>query len=128
MRVFRSLFLLMIATIVLVHSLVPHEHHDKSESEICITNAQDESNDIFDWIALGLHMNQSEGHLEHFLKNQKTTLSFDVVAIPCSLHPISFAIPLKEITPLNLSDFIQNDCPLASQYCQPQGLRAPPFA
>ncbi len=125
MRVFRSFFLLMIATIVLLHSLMPHDHHDKTESEVCITEVQD---GIFDWLALGLHMNQGEGHLEHFLKDKKATLNLDVVIIPCAFNPISFTTQLKEVTPLSFDSFIQNDHPLAGEYCQPHGLRAPPIA
>lgn len=127
MRIFRSFFLLVIATIVLLHTLVPHEHHDKSESEICVTT-QDESKGLLDWIALGLHINQSEGHLEHFLKDQKTTLSFTVVAMPHSIKIISFAIQLKEIAQVNSNQILRNDHSLTDQYRQSYGLRAPPIA
>ncbi len=127
MRIFRSIFLLVIATIVLLHTLVPHEHHDKNESEICVT-PQDESKGLLDWIALGLHINQSEGHLEHFLKDQKTTLSFDVVAMPHSIKIISFAIQLKEIAQVNSKQILRNNHPLTRQCLQSHGLRAPPLA
>lgn len=126
MRIFRSVFLLVIATIVLLHTLVPHEHHDKAESEICVT-AQDESKGFLDWIALGLHINQNEGHLEHFLKDKKIAI-FDIVATAHRMHPISFDVQLKEITLTNSTQITRNDHPLTGQCRQSHGLRAPPLA
>ena len=127
MRIFRSIFLLMIAVIVLAHTLVPHEHYDKSESEICITDVQDDENDILDWIALGLHVNQSKGHLEHFLKDKKIA-NFDIVAISYCINPISFNVQLKEIMPTNSTQITKNDHLLTGQCRQSHGLRAPPLA
>ncbi len=127
MRIFRNIFLLVIAMIVLLHTLVPHEHHDKLESEIRVT-AQGESIGFLERIAFGLHVNQGEGHLEHFLKDQKTTLNFDLLAIPHSIKIISFAIQLKEIAQVNASQIFRNDHPPTSRDRQSHGLRAPPIA
>lgn len=66
-----SVILFFSATVVLLlHSFVPHEHHDSGNS--FITNHNVPPN-IIDQIALGFHLTQTDGQLEHFMLVEDTT-------------------------------------------------------
>ena len=70
MKVFKVISFFAATLILLLHSFVPHEHDEYGYSSI--TNHTVPSN-VIDQIALGFHISQTDGQLEHFMFDDDAT-------------------------------------------------------
>ena len=59
----RTIALLTATTVLLLHALVPHDHHTSNEVSFI---EKSQPADLFEQIALGFHLSQTDGHLEDF--------------------------------------------------------------
>ena len=59
----RTIALLTATTILLLHALVPHDHHTSKEISFL---EKSQPADLFEQIALGFHLSQTDGQLEDF--------------------------------------------------------------
>jgi len=65
MQIFKKILLICAGAIIVLHSLVPHQHGEEYANEGSITNQS--TTNIFDYISLVFHFNLGEHHLENFL-------------------------------------------------------------
>jgi len=72
MRIIRNWFLSLAWALFLLHSWVPHHHHDADNQAVCVEG--EESEDILGLLSFIFHEDLGEHHLEH--------VSVDQVRIP----------------------------------------------
>lgn len=64
-KIFPKILLVLAGLILLLHSILPHEHHPISEEGVHFSKCE-ASDSLFEVILLAYHMDQGEGHLEIF--------------------------------------------------------------
>ena len=71
MKLIRSGLMLMIGGIVLLHTLIPHDHFSK-DSEIVILHSHDCSTNLFGDIQISFGLDHGSGHFEHYVEYDNT--------------------------------------------------------
>lgn len=73
MRIFVNMLFGLATTILMLHSIIPHQHH----SEISIVEDEHEhksADGFLDLLSLALHTDQGDGHLENFTTGDQVEL------------------------------------------------------
>ena len=62
---FKNIALIIAGSLLLLHSLIPHEHHSELD-EIAHIEQHQEADDLFDFLKLVFHLDFGGEHLENF--------------------------------------------------------------
>ncbi len=65
MKLIRNLSILLAGTLLLLHGVLPHDHHEELEETIHVTQHESASG-LLDFLALAFHLDQGEGHLDDY--------------------------------------------------------------
>jgi len=76
MNLVRKLILFLATGMLMLHTLLPHEHHEDSSGENHFVEFKD-ADSIIDYLRLAFHFNPGENHLEDFNKSQDNALDFN---------------------------------------------------
>lgn len=95
MRVLKKISLLLAGLMLLLHTMLPHEHHTELNEAAHIVEHQTATG-LLDFIKLAFHLDQGEGHLEKF---KTAGFNYFFEAIPYT------EIELEQFVPV----FIDND-------------------
>jgi hypothetical protein len=103
-KLIRTIAFLTATTILLLHALVPHDHHTSREVSF-IENTRPA--DLFEQIALGFHLSQTDGHLEDFsVENESIDVSQQQLLAVLSVTV--FGIRAADLEPTQLISTEQN--------------------
>ncbi|MEP1096306.1 MAG: hypothetical protein ABJG78_14415 [Cyclobacteriaceae bacterium] len=105
MKVVGKILMMVAGVILLMHSFLPHSHHDElSDSEHI--EVHEEAETILDFFRLAFHVNQGENHLENFKNAQQYQAQFLLIA---SIIELEFGPVLIEEAPKsNSTTYISN--------------------
>ena len=104
MKLIRTIAFLTATSILLLHALVPHDHHTSKEVSF-IENSQPA--DLFEQIALGFHLSQTDGQLEDFsAENASIDLDQQQILAFVSVH--FFGIRAADLEPVQVISTEQN--------------------
>lgn len=103
MKVAGKYLMIVAGAILLLHSFLPHSHHDElSDSEH--TEVHEEAETILDFFRLAFHVNQGENHLENFKNAQQYQAQFLLVA---SIIELEFGpVLIEEFPKLNETAYL----------------------
>ncbi len=89
MRIIRHFSVLVAGALLLLHTLMPHEHHALIDNgdHLCPLHKTTTLSGLFQ---LAFHMDQGEGHLENFNVEQE----FQFIAIPAPSYSVLFELPV----------------------------------
>lgn len=76
MTLVRQICMVMAGAILLLHSLLPHEHHRDLDDEEHVVR-HEMATSLVDFIKLAFHLDQGEDHLENFKVTEQFQLSLD---------------------------------------------------
>ena len=120
MKLVKKISLILAGVILLLHSVLPHEHHSELNPEEHLAQHQ-AAKGLLDFIKLSFHIDQGEDHLE---KYQRAYSSFLFQALPAdellvAFHPVDIR---KSVPP----SFFQES--LHSRFLSSQlRFRGPPY-
>lgn len=95
MKLIRNLSLMLAGVILLLHMILPHEHHSELDAAEHITQ-HETAKSLFDYFKLAFHMDQGEGHLEKYQASSTSQLSFHATLLE-SFTPDFELVFLEEI-------------------------------
>lgn len=95
MKLINKISIIVAGSILLMHSILPHEHHSELDEEQHVV-AHETATSLLDFIKLAFHVDLGEDHLERYKITQQEHLAFDLI-IPSTLNP-SFEVVRTEIT------------------------------
>jgi hypothetical protein len=75
MRLFSKISILLAGIILMLHTMMPHEHHSSYENAVHIVKPEPIHN-IFELIRLAFHFDQGEGHLDQYKQSNGQQLDF----------------------------------------------------
>lgn len=105
MSLFRSILFSLATAVLMLHSFVPHDHH---ESDLIYISDEEVPESILDFIALGFHISQADGHLEDYSSER-----FDFEVADHQLFDVlnseSFLLDINFSSSLILSNRIDKD-------------------
>lgn len=84
MKIVRFLALFLATTVVILHSIVPHNHHCNLSPEEHAKEHQS-ANSLLDFIALGFHADHGEGQWEDFSSSNEVRVQLMTASIVESL-------------------------------------------
>lgn len=122
----RHILLHTAVLIMLLHSIVPHEHHDELlEQDTVVLYSSNEC--IFDWLQFVFHDDLGAGHLENFVQGEAPNLVKVSSTIPV-VGVILFDSALSESkTPIvTLVNQATNEFTRSLHFRHPDRLRGPP--
>jgi hypothetical protein len=105
-------------SILFLHSIVPHTHHDEYAENHCEASAEEPA-DLLDLITLLLHFDNGENHLEDFRAGTDT---YDLFLLPSYSIIRPFSSPVQTETPRAGNAYC-----LLEPHRSSESLRAPPF-
>jgi len=127
LKIFNHILLFTAAVIILLHSFVPHEHHDEMGAEL--HQVEHENTDNFlGWIKTIFHNDLGEDHLENYEHLDGDLSEFGNGAIPLVICPAVIWTALSEDNAYlggKISTSIIKVPPLI-RYRSAIGLRGPP--
>lgn len=86
--------MILAGVILLLHSFLPHNHHNEISEEEHL-EVHEEASSILDYILLAFHNNPGKNHLEEFKSSQQYQLQFLLVT---SVPSFDFALsPVLEV-------------------------------
>jgi hypothetical protein len=97
-KLIRTLALLTATTILLLHALVPHDHHTSKEISFI---EKSQPTDLFEQIALGFHLSQTDGQLEDF-SVENASVDVDQQQLMAVLSVTVFGIRAADLQPAQL--------------------------
>lgn len=100
----RTIALLTATTVLLLHALVPHDHHGSKEVSFI---EKSQPADLFEQIALGFHLSQTDGHLEDF-SVQNASIDVDQQQLLAVLSVTVLGIRAADLQPAQLISTEQN--------------------
>ncbi|MEP2026225.1 MAG: hypothetical protein ABJH98_03590 [Reichenbachiella sp.] len=90
MKLISKISILVAGAILLLHSVLPHEHHDELNSQQHLI-AHETANSLMDLIKLAFHFNPGKNHLEEFepIKEYQSDFLAPIIAeVALVLKPI----------------------------------------
>jgi hypothetical protein len=78
MKQIKTIFIILAGAILLLHTFLPHEHHDELKQNQNI-EAHANANSLLDYIKLAFHVDLGEDHLEGYKITQHEQLNFDLI-------------------------------------------------
>ncbi len=121
MKFTRKISIILAGSILLMHSILPHEHHSELDENQHI-EAHETANSLIDYIKLAFHIDLGQDHLESYKVTQQEVLAFDLISYPTldfSFHITSTEIQSQKFIPL--TDNFQS-----TYFSQHLRLRGPP--
>jgi hypothetical protein len=100
----RTIALLTATTVLLLHALIPHDHHTSKEISFL---EKSQPSDLFEQIALGFHLSQTDGHLEDF-SVENASIDVDQQQLLAVLSVTVFGIRAADLQPAQLISTEQN--------------------
>ena len=105
----RTLLFSLVGAIILLHTLVPHEHQNR-QSQITIIHNHECTTNLFGEIQLSFGVDHGEGHFEHFFKIPQDTPSPQLIDVLTPVLPEENTFWSVELsTPVHYFLFIPPD-------------------
>ncbi|MGL1888106.1 MAG: hypothetical protein OCD76_16440 [Reichenbachiella sp.] len=80
MKTVKHIFLFLALSLLMLHSIMPHQHHDDNETVEEYQEHQ-EAQDLLDYLMLAFHISQGEEHLEEFQVSGSTVMLNHTVVV-----------------------------------------------
>ncbi len=115
MFVVQRILYFLVGGIILLHTMVPHEHFNPDQ-EITIVHSHQCTTDLFGEIQISFGVDHGQGHFEHFFKVPQDAPSIQLLEVLISYNPteaIDFAYQVEEEVPF-------------TSFIPPDPLRGPP--
>ncbi len=104
MKLIRKISLFLAGSILLLHTVLPHEHHSElSGKEHC--EQHETAANLVDFIKLVFHMDQGEGHLEKYQTSGQASFLFHAILVEELLPDFETIVSSENDFP---NPFIQN--------------------
>lgn len=121
MKFIRKISIILAGSILLMHSILPHEHH----SELDVNQHVEEhetATSLLDFIKLAFHVDLGQDHLESYKVDQQEQVTFHLIASP--ILEFSFEAPCTQAQPQKFIPF--EDKLHSRDFPQHLRLRGPP--
>lgn len=122
MKLIRKISIILAGSILLMHSVLPHEHHSELNENQHV-EAHDTATSLLDFIKLAFHVDLGQDHLESYKVVQQEQVAFHLIIYPA----IDFSFETL-FTEFASPKFLPFQDKLHTKYLsQPRRVRGPPL-